>query len=306
MKTFLVACILLVSSSPLAFCATSLTSPVAEYRQFLDGLDKKDPASITRAVGRYYELFPSCDQAIRNEGCLEFISFYDQNKLDSDFVEQLLSRCGEHLPTDSNLLKRQPELLHVLEPYGLTLFPGPEAGIWCVSIRKGFMGAVFGSQVSGSIRRYIEYRDIEIAELIQCDAGFDTPYREVADRIGRWSTYIQDYPNSRLNPSARMLISIWSLFLFQGLDNSYVFAGDTLDPEVRKACEWLVQKYPKIFLVPLVKDYLAVLRQNDMRLCDATSTLQKKLLESCGIPPLDGSTSWYVDHYEYAPCFAIH
>jgi hypothetical protein len=302
LKTSGICSLVLLITAGLVYAEpNSKENALEQYKQFLAGLDKQEPASITKAVGRYYEIFPQCSQELRNKGFLEFVSFYDSRGLNDEYalIEKLLAKYGEKPLSDMDLLKRNPRLLSDLAPFGLTIFPAWEG--WSVGIRKGFITSIFSGQVSGSIRQYITYRDEEMGELYEGDAEIVLPFKTIAERVGRWSVYVRNYPNSPFKESAEILLKVYGSFLFNGSGNTYIFENGKHFDEAREAYSYFVKNFPQSYLTPLVKDYFGAIQQNNLQWSDNLKPKKDAIIKTLESAGTDTKYFYRINYYKYAP-----
>lgn len=256
---------------------------ISSFRQYLSTLDKKDPASIAKALDFFKTHFGAAAAAdTRDEAFMEFRAFYygvisQYNPIifsDAKLQERLLS---DKTRKELESMKKQ------LSQYGLTLTMSE--GTYYVSEEPGFLLKTFSSLVTPSAREYLKLRQKEIKEGFSEDAELLIPWKALADRIATWEKFLSTYPKAALAKQGLLHYNDYLATFLTGIDNSPVFnEKGALNPEVRQAYEYYVQKYPSTKSGQLVKQYYEILKKHGFK----TSSESQKFLKDHNIRNMIG------------------
>jgi len=171
------------------------------YGEFLGGLPKDDPASISKGIGQYLIQIGDCNAATRDRAFLLFLDFHTQtcealDKKVSEYVQARTQEFGKNYLFDRFWEEYPPsEVGRRLARHGLELHPNEEAWPEVRGIPPQ-IPAVFSPYVSRSLKCYLELRERELEEGFAADGGLLVSFKRLAERLGQWEDYLKRFPNS--------------------------------------------------------------------------------------------------------------
>lgn len=247
-------CMLLSSFLGLFLFLTALSAfPDAEaYAAFLKTLDPGKEEAIALAIGHYLLDITPQPVSERDAAYVAFRDFFDKSQ---QRLEEVIAKRFDC--RDEDLVEEYPEESKLLNRAGLRFASGGE-GVWILLPIPGYVEHICAPHVSESIQRFMQIHEPETKTAFVVDGG--VAVLALADRVGKWETYIDEFPNSPLKEAAQEALADYFGWFFFGVSNTSVFGNPK---EYLDAYRYYLAKYPETKTANYVRKYVGLLQRTD-------------------------------------------
>jgi hypothetical protein len=263
---------------------------IQEYTRLLDGLDKNNLATITRALEAYRVLFAKETVSARNAGYFHFRSFWEKSvELHSRMLHQrqevLEREDKEAWEKKLSAERKRVEEDVLMRQIGLRII-APE-GEFAYDARPEFFYEQFKSYVSEDLSEYLKLEREEIRQPMGEDAAL-IHWKDLAVRLAGWERYLARYPDSTIKEKADEWYQRYLYNFLVGADNTRLWSYNTnrLDPEIRDVFERYISDNPHSPSGKRVAEYFSILKKHDFQWSPGLETELKTKLKIYPIRPL--------------------
>lgn len=139
-------------------------------------------------------------------------------------------------PRDQYLLKHQGKVYYELYDGGRHVQLSPPATI---------SGTDFCPYLPTAERIFIEKLASQNQQSPLRDGALTISWDEIAQRAQFWESYVKQYPNSSFIDDARLLLSLYTSFLFKGMNNTPISDTYTGELSIRPDALTVIQQVAK-------------------------------------------------------------
>ena len=157
----------------------------------------------------------------------------------------------------------------ILNKYDLELW---DIGEGMVTIRElpHLYYDMFKDYVTDDYKEYLKIWAKDSEKLYQADAGLLVSFEEIGERIVTWESFLNQYPDTKLNIKVNALLNSYREDYLLGMDNTPTLDGGydnipiTVDEEAKKEYDRFMKKYPNSPTVELIKYFLENYQNNNI------------------------------------------
>ena len=157
----------------------------------------------------------------------------------------------------------------ILNKYDLELW---DIGEGMVTIRElpNLYYDMFKDYVTDDYKEYLKIWAKDNEKLYQADAGLLVSFEEIGERIVTWESFLNQYPDTKLNIKVTALLNSYREDYLLGMDNTPTLDGGydnipiTVDEEAKKEYDRFMKKYPNSPTVELIKYFLENYQNNNI------------------------------------------
>ena len=149
----------------------------------------------------------------------------------------------------------------ILNKYDLELW---DIGEGMVTIRElpHLYYDMFKDYVTDDYKEYLKIWAKDSEKLYQADAGLLVSFEEIGERIVTWESFLNQYPDTKLNIKVNALLNSYREDYLLGMDNTPTLDGGydnipiTVDEVAKKEYDRFMKKYPNSPTVELIKYFI--------------------------------------------------
>ena len=149
----------------------------------------------------------------------------------------------------------------ILNKYDLELW---DIGEGMVTIRElpHLYYDMFKDYVTDDYKEYLKIWAKDNEKLYQADAGLLVSFEEIGERIVTWESFLNQYPDTKLNIKVNALLNSYREDYLLGMDNTPTLDGGydnipiTVDEVAKKEYDRFMKKYPNSPTVELIKYFI--------------------------------------------------
>ena len=157
----------------------------------------------------------------------------------------------------------------ILNKYDLELW---DIGEGIVTIRElpNLYYDIFKDYVTNDYKEYLKIWAKDNEKLYQADAGLLVSFEEIGERIVTWESFLNQYPDTKLNIKVNALLNSYREDYLLGMDNTPTLDGGydnipiTVDEVAKKEYDRFMKKYPNSPTVELIKYLLENYQNNNI------------------------------------------
>jgi len=157
----------------------------------------------------------------------------------------------------------------ILNKYDLELW---DIGEGMVTIRElpHLYYDMFKDYVTDDYKEYLKIWAKDNEKLYQADAGLLVSFEEIGERIVTWESFLNQYPDTKLNIKVTALLNSYREDYLLGMDNTPTLDGGydnipvTVDEVAKKEYDRFMKKYPNSPTVELIKYLLENYQNNNI------------------------------------------
>ena len=157
----------------------------------------------------------------------------------------------------------------ILNKYDLELW---DIGEGIVTIRElpSLYYDVFKDYVTDDYKEYLKIWAKDNEKLYQADAGLLVSFEEIGERIVTWESFLNQYPDTKLNIKVNALLNSYREDYLLGMENTPTLDGGydnipiTVDEVAKKEYDRFMKKYPNSPTVELIKYFLENYQNNNI------------------------------------------
>ena len=157
----------------------------------------------------------------------------------------------------------------ILNKYDLELW---DIGEGMVTIRElpNLYYDMFKDYVTDDYKEYLKIWAKDSEKLYQADAGLLVSFEEIGERIVTWESFLNQYPDTKLNIKVTALLNSYREDYLLGMDNTPTLDGGydnipiTVDEVAKKEYDRFMKKYPNSPTVELIKYFLENYQNNNI------------------------------------------
>ena len=157
----------------------------------------------------------------------------------------------------------------ILNKYDLELW---DIGEGIVTIRElpNLYYDIFKDYVTNDYKEYLKIWAKDNEKLYQADAGLLVSFEEIGERIVTWESFLNQYPDTKLNIKVTALLNSYREDYLLGMDNTPTLDGGydnipvTVDEVAKKEYDRFMKKYPNSPTVELIKYLLENYQNNNI------------------------------------------
>ena len=157
----------------------------------------------------------------------------------------------------------------ILNKYDLELW---DIGEGIVTIRElpNLYYDIFKDYVTNDYKEYLKIWAKDNEKLYQADAGLLVSFEEIGERIITWESFLNQYPDTKLNIKVTALLNSYREDYLLGMDNTPTLDGGydnipiTIYEEAKKEYDKFIKKYPNSPTVELIKYFLENYQNNNI------------------------------------------
>ena len=157
----------------------------------------------------------------------------------------------------------------ILNKYDLELW---DIGEGMVTIRElpNLYYDMFKDYVTDDYKEYLKIWAKDDEKLYQADAGLLVSFEEIGERIVTWESFLNQYPDTKLNIKVNALLNSYREDYLLGMDNTPTLDGGydnipiTVDEVAKKEYDRFMKKYPNSPTVELIKYLLENYQNNNI------------------------------------------
>ena len=157
----------------------------------------------------------------------------------------------------------------ILNKYDLELW---DIGEGIVTIRElpNLYYDIFKDYVTDDYKEYLKIWAKDNEKLYQADAGLLISFEEIGERIITWESFLNEYPDTKLNIKVTALLNSYREDYLLGMDNTPTLDGGydnipiTVDEVAKKEYDRFMKKYPNSPTVELIKYFLENYQNNNI------------------------------------------
>lgn len=233
-----------VVSNPQAFAAAvnSLIAARENAKQQLTTLSPQQADSL-------YDIYmPKCYEKIAQ------MERFEETFINDYYRYVTYNDKGEVTKVNDSIQKK----INLLDKAGLEIWDIGE-GLVEIRPKPEYFLVLFGSYVSTDYKEFIALQAEDDKVLFDNDAAIAIPCEDVGKRVINWENFISTYPESRLKKDAATHYRYYQYAFLVGADNTPVleYGSNEMYPEIHKAFENFIAKYPESPTSALVKMVLA-------------------------------------------------
>jgi hypothetical protein len=241
---------------------------VAELKKALLGIKGDDCKVIQQGMDRFREKMQGKPDHIVDQGVPVLDWYIDSTVLhlntalsqSKDFPD--FEKLGypdengkDHVPAPSTQKK-----IEEWKACGLYLdFP---EGMITINANPGLTTPVLDPLVTPAMKTYLEQRAKENKEGWSVDAALIITPQQLAERAVFWDEFLVQNPTFAYVPRIRTLAEWYANDLITGQNNTPAlgYEGGILDPEFKKAYEWVLKEHPKTETARKVQEWYDILK----------------------------------------------
>lgn len=244
----------------------NVTADFNEFKIFAQRLDKYDFYTISTTADYLKEFLPKAEEAYQDSAYLHFLYIFYRvanNQTDSLYLKfpQTMEKLEQN---ESDSETAAFELF--LKSFGIGLFM--TEGTFYLDVKPDYFVSIFNGKVSKGLDAYLNLRAQELKEGFSEDAGLLVSFEQLYERVQKWETFINEYPNSIMIDDAKSYFETYLETLLTGMDNSRVFddsENPKLLPEIKSLYEAIIGSNANRKSTEIIKGYYIILTQNDFR-----------------------------------------
>ena len=157
----------------------------------------------------------------------------------------------------------------ILNKYDLELW---DIGEGMVTIRElpNLYYDMFKDYVTDDYKEYLKIWAKDSEKLYQADAGLLVSFEEIGERIVTWESFLNQYPDTKLNIKVTALLNSYREDYLLGMENTPTLDGGydnipiTVDEVAKKEYDRFMKKYPNSPTVELIKYFLENYQNNNI------------------------------------------
>ena len=129
---------------------------------------------------------------------------------------------------------------------------------------------MFKDYVTDDYKEYLKIWAKDSEKLYQADAGLLVSFEEIGERIVTWESFLNQYPDTKLNIKVTALLNSYREDYLLGMENTPTLDGGydnipiTVDEEAKKEYDRFMKKYPNSPTVELIKYLLENYQNNNI------------------------------------------
>ena len=168
----------------------------------------------------------------------------------------------------------------ILNKYDLELW---DIGEGMVTIRElpHLYYDMFKDYVTDDYKEYLKIWAKDSEKLYQADAGLLVSFEEIGERIVTWESFLNQYPDTKLNIKVNALLNSYREDYLLGMDNTPTLDGGydnipiTVDEVAKKEYDRFMKKYPNSPTVELIKYFLENYQNDNIQELIQTKIIKK-------------------------------
>ena len=192
-------------------------------------------------------------------------TLYDIEEALASFLDSIYNDTNGENFTD----KDWSDANKILNKYDLELW---DIGEGIVTIRElpSLYYDVFKDYVTDDYKEYLKIWAKDNEKLYQADAGLLVSFEEIGERIVTWESFLNQYPDTKLNIKVTALLNSYREDYLLGMDNTPTLDGGydnipvTVDEVAKKEYDRFMKKYPNSPTVELIKYLLENYQNNNI------------------------------------------
>ena len=192
-------------------------------------------------------------------------TLYDIEEALASFLDSIYNDINGENFTD----KDWADANKILNKYDLELW---DIGEGIVTIRElpSLYYDVFKDYVTDDYKEYLKIWAKDNEKLYQADAGLLVSFEEIGERIVTWESFLNQYPDTKLNIKVTALLNSYREDYLLGMDNTPTLDGGydnipvTVDEVAKKEYDRFMKKYPNSPTVELIKYLLENYQNNNI------------------------------------------
>ena len=192
-------------------------------------------------------------------------TLYDIEEALASFLDSIYNDTNGENFTD----KDWADANKILNKYDLELW---DIGEGIVTIRElpSLYYNVFKDYVTDDYKEYLKIWAKDNEKLYQADAGLLVSFEEIGERIVTWESFLNQYPDTKLNIKVNALLNSYREDYLLGMDNTPTLDGGydnipiTVDEVAKKEYDRFMKKYPNSPTVELIKYFLENYQNNNI------------------------------------------
>lgn len=270
-----------ITNSTKPFKEPSQPLSLSGYLNYLNSLDRSDPAAIASGINVLEQSIPAFSIEEADQSFLAFNTFYIEalNLCNETFWqdEKLITKIknatrgfsGNKLfefLNQPSALQKDPDIKNLVQKVASSGFIlTMREGDFCLIDNPDFLYQHFSKYLSESLRVFLELRRQDATEGFAYDSAAVISFPTIAKHIIDWETYLDKYPESLLQDLANYYYQLNLNTFFFGTANFKVFEKKHLKPEVGKEYKDFIKLYAKTKSGNLISRYYELLRSNDFK-----------------------------------------
>jgi SH3-like domain-containing protein len=244
---------------------------VTAFAQSLDKLTLEDCKSIHDALNQYAAAMKGKSPEIADQAVVPLFEYLDRLVLNLNASVQIRSDLDDAYTTynPSEGQKIEPKYKaekDAWEACGLELrFP---EGMLDIELKPGVTIPTLEPIVSKAMRRYLEIRKKEEANIWMNDGGLSITPQEIADRAVTWDIFLIDNPDFIFKTEIRASKIGYLGVLLVGADNTPAFdydSGKLFGTEFKDAWQWVLKTHPQTETGKIVQEWWDVLKSENWK-----------------------------------------
>ena len=184
-------------------------------------------------------------------------TLYDIDEASASFLDSIYGDTNGENFTD----KDWADANKILNKYDLELW---DIGEGMVTIRElpHLYYDMFKDYVTNDYKEYLKIWAKDGEKLYQADAGLLVSFEEIGERIVTWESFLNQYPDTKLNIKVTALLNSYREDYLLGMENTPTLDGGydnipiTVDEEAKKEYDRFMKKYPNSPTVELIKYFI--------------------------------------------------
>jgi hypothetical protein len=223
-------------------------SALAALNFFKDEFNKDDSLVNDQALGIYFKFQRKLIEALNNR----LMESSDYEEINSLAYADTAQQSAVAFSFEKKIIES-----------GLAI--AFEEGSVFIDAAPGIISEYFYDFVTSGTQMYLKQFEIEMNQISAADAGIIIPMQEFADRLGRWDTFIKQYPNNIFNDDGRRQLKFYRYYFLVGMDNTPAFdyESNRLSQEFMDAYAYFLKQYPSTSSSTVVRNYLDHLKKAD-------------------------------------------
>ena len=195
--------------------------------------------------------------------------FYKKSREDNDRLIEKINKEQGKLSSENFTGEKWDIANKFLNKYDLELW---DIGEGMVTIRElpHLYYDMFKDYVTNDYREYLKIWAKDGEKLYQADAGLLVSFEEIGERIITWESFLNQYPDTKLNIKVTALLNSYREDYLLGMENTPTLDGGydnipiTVDEVAKKEYDRFMKKYPNSPTVELIKYFLENYQNNNI------------------------------------------
>lgn len=210
----------------------SLDQVNAQIKTCLPQLKFEQQKQFLKASNAMYQRFLTVKRTPEQQTAFEDYAF---NQSPHPTLQQ--SYTEKFSPRDQYLLKHQGKVYY-------ELYDGGE-GMFSYRRQPQYLAQIFAPYLPTAERIFIEKLASQNQQSPLRDGALTISWDEIAQRAQFWESYVKQYPNSSFIDDARLLLSLYTSFLFKGMNNTPISDTYTGELSIRPDALTVIQQVAK-------------------------------------------------------------